>query len=271
MVLDLRRRCSHCLRRLVADQRPQPQAAVAEQAERAERIAVGTEVMTTSGLYGTVVAKQRRRHRAARRSPPASRSSGRPPRCATPTSLAAERTVRASPSDENGRESVRRRAPERRRGITSARVPSVILMHRVVSASIHLRVSAAVSNRTEEMHSPWHHPPERCASGVISWPLLAILVAAVLRRRLRFDGTRPKLGLDLVGGIRVIFTRADPEGLAAADVLADEPGAADPRGPHQQHRRHRRHRRRPGQRPARRRDPQRHRRPTSPRSARQRS
>lgn len=30
---------------------------VAEEAVRAERIAVGTEVMTTSGLYGTVVAK----------------------------------------------------------------------------------------------------------------------------------------------------------------------------------------------------------------------
>jgi preprotein translocase subunit YajC len=31
--------------------------AVVDQAERAERITVGTEVMTTSGLYGTVVAK----------------------------------------------------------------------------------------------------------------------------------------------------------------------------------------------------------------------
>lgn len=31
--------------------------AMAEQVERAERIAVGTEVMTTSGLYGTVVGK----------------------------------------------------------------------------------------------------------------------------------------------------------------------------------------------------------------------
>ena len=31
--------------------------AKAEQLERAERIAVGTEVMTTSGLYGTVVGK----------------------------------------------------------------------------------------------------------------------------------------------------------------------------------------------------------------------
>jgi preprotein translocase subunit YajC len=30
---------------------------VAEEAVRSERIAVGTEVMTTSGLYGTVVAK----------------------------------------------------------------------------------------------------------------------------------------------------------------------------------------------------------------------
>ncbi len=32
--------------------------AMAEQVERAGRIDVGTEVMTTSGLYGTVVAKQ---------------------------------------------------------------------------------------------------------------------------------------------------------------------------------------------------------------------
>jgi preprotein translocase subunit YajC len=31
--------------------------AMSEQVERAERIAVGTEVMTTSGLYGTVVSK----------------------------------------------------------------------------------------------------------------------------------------------------------------------------------------------------------------------
>lgn len=31
--------------------------AMADQVERAERIGVGTEVMTTSGLYGTVVAK----------------------------------------------------------------------------------------------------------------------------------------------------------------------------------------------------------------------
>ena len=31
--------------------------AMAEQVQRAERIAVGTEVMTTSGLYGTVVSK----------------------------------------------------------------------------------------------------------------------------------------------------------------------------------------------------------------------
>ena len=31
--------------------------AVADQIERAERLHVGTEVMTTSGLYGTVVAK----------------------------------------------------------------------------------------------------------------------------------------------------------------------------------------------------------------------
>jgi preprotein translocase subunit YajC len=31
--------------------------AVVDQVERAERISVGTEVMTTSGLYGTVVAK----------------------------------------------------------------------------------------------------------------------------------------------------------------------------------------------------------------------
>jgi preprotein translocase subunit YajC len=31
--------------------------AMTDQVERAERIGVGTEVMTTSGLYGTVVAK----------------------------------------------------------------------------------------------------------------------------------------------------------------------------------------------------------------------
>ena len=151
---------------------------VAEEMVRVSRIEVGTDVMTTSGPLRDGRRQARRRHRAAHHRARRRGQVGRPPRCATrrrcqtptgaPLSDDAERRTGRVGRCRRSCARVATSRPDSGGRCGLAQVHGCVGHtdapgRRLTAVPRHGPAVGAFCDRGE--HSPWHHPPERCASG----------------------------------------------------------------------------------------------------------